>query len=257
MRRLLLVTTLALAAVPALAQQAAPPAQTARAAAPIDLTGQWVSVITEDWRWRMVTPPKGDYQSVPITAEAKRVADTWEPAKDTAAGEQCRSYGAAGLMRLPIRVRISWVDDNTLKVESDAGMQTRLLYFAPKTPPAGRAGWQGDSVASWETARTAEAPSGGGPAGVQQQAPRNGTLKVVTTRMRPGYLRKNGIPYGADAVMTEYWDLYRRDNGDQWLVITTSIEDARYLQGQYLTTPNFRKETDTSKWNPTPCSATW
>ena len=260
MRTITLLAMFVLAAAPARAQGTAPaaPPATARAGAPIDLTGQWVSVITEDWRWRMVTPPKGDYQSVPITAEAKRVADTWDPAKDTAAGEQCRSYGAAGLMRLPIRVRISWVDDNTLKVESDAGMQTRLLYFAPGKPPQGRAGWQGDSVASWEVAQAVDAPpSGGGPAGVRQQAQRNGTLKVVTTRMRPGYLRKNGVPYGADAVLTEYWDVYRRDNGDQWLVITTSIVDAKYLQGQYLTTPNFRKEADTSKWNPTPCSATW
>lgn len=261
MRTIPLIAVLLLAVAPVMAQQPAQPAQpaqTARAAAPIDLTGQWVSVITEDWRWRMVTPPKGDYQSVPITAEAKRVADRWDPAKDTAAGEQCRSYGAAGLMRLPTRVRISWVDDNTLKVESDAGMQTRLLYFAPKKAPEGRAGWQGDSMATWDVARVADAPSsGGGPAGVQQQTQRNGTLKVVTTRMRPGYLRKNGVPYSADAVLTEHWDVYRRDNGDQWLVITTSVEDPKYLQGQYLTTPNFKKETDTSKWNPTPCSATW
>lgn len=239
------------------AAPAAPP--TARAAAPIDLTGQWVSVITEDWRWRMVTPPKGDYQSVPITAEAKRVADGWDPAKDTAAGEQCRSYGAAGLMRLPTRVRVSWLDDNTLKLETDAGMQTRLLYFAPKKPPEGRPGWQGDSIATWEVARAAEAPpTGGGPPGVQDaEQTKNGTLKVVTTRMRPGYLRKNGIPYSADAVLTEYWDVYKRQNGDQWLVITTAVDDAKYLQQQYLTTPNFRKETGTSKWEPTPCSATW
>jgi hypothetical protein len=161
-------------------------------------------------------------------------------------------------MRLPTRLRISWLDDHTLKVESDAGIQTRLFYFAPRKPPNGRPGWQGDSVASWETARGVEAPpSGGGPPGVSQQSVRNGTLKVVTTRMRPGYLRKNGVPYGADAVMTEYWDVHRRDNGDEWLVITTTIEDPKYLQGQYLTTPNFRKETNASKWNPTPCSATW
>ena len=102
--------------------QAPQPPATARASAPIDLTGTWVSIISEDWRWRMVTPAKGDYQSVPINAEAKRVGDTWDPAKDTAAGEQCKSYGAAAIMRVPTRLRISWQDDNVLKVETDAGM---------------------------------------------------------------------------------------------------------------------------------------
>jgi len=230
----------------------------ARAAAPIDLTGTWVSVITEDWRWRMVTPPKGDYQSVPITAEAKRIADTWDPKKDEAAGEQCRAYGAAAIMRVPGRVRISWLDDNTLKVETDAGMQTRLLYFAPAKPPDGRPTWQGDSAATWEASAPPPAPGGGGQgADIAASQTRSGSLKVVTTRMRPGYLRKNGIPYSANAVLTEYWDVYRRENGDRWLVVTTSVDDPKYLQLPYLTTPNFKKEPDGSKWDPTPCSATW
>ena len=60
------------------------PPPTARAAAPVDLTGYWVSVVTEDWRFRMVTPPKGDYASVPLNAEGRRVADTWDPSKDGA-----------------------------------------------------------------------------------------------------------------------------------------------------------------------------
>ena len=73
-----------------------PAAAAPRAAAPIDLTGYWVSVITEDWRWRMVTPPKGDYASLPINMDAKKVADAWDPAKDEAAGEACKAYGAPG-----------------------------------------------------------------------------------------------------------------------------------------------------------------
>jgi len=234
------------------------PPLTGRAAAPIDLTGNWVSVITEDWRWRMVTPPKGDYQSVPITAEAKRVADTWDAKKDEAAGEQCRSYGAAAIMRVPGRVRISWLDDNTLKVETDAGMQTRLFYFAASKPSEGRPTWQGDSVATWEISAPPPAPGGGGQgADTAASRIRSGSLKVVTTRMRPGYLRKNGVPYSANAVLTEYWDVYKRGNGDQWLVVTTAVDDPKYLQQPYLTTPNFKKEADGSKWDPTPCSATW
>src|SRR5579884_4174263 len=126
-----------------------------RAGAPIDLTGYWVSLVTEDWRFRMVTPPKGDYASVPINAEGRKVADAWDPAKDETAGQQCKSYGAAALMRVPGRLHITWQDDNTLKIETDAGAQTRLFHFAPPggqaTVPAGtQASWQGYSIARWE-----------------------------------------------------------------------------------------------------------
>src|ERR1700761_2606167 len=71
--------------------------------APEDLTGYWVSVVTEDWRFRMVTPAKGDYASVPLNGPGRAMANTWDPDKDIAAGQQCKSYGAAGLMRVPMR----------------------------------------------------------------------------------------------------------------------------------------------------------
>jgi hypothetical protein len=226
---------------------------TAKAAAPIDLTGYWVSIITEDWRWRMVMPPKGDYQSVPITAEAKKVADAWDPAKDESIGEQCRAYGAAGIMRMPTRLRISWLDDNTLKVETDAGMQTRLLHFGSWKPES-RATWQGDSAAEWDLPRRPDGVGGAGDADAAKQ-PKFGSLKVVTTNMRPGYLRKNGVPYSAKAKLTEYCDLYRGRSDEQWLVVSTVVEDPAYLQIPWLTSPNFRKEPDGSKWDPTPCVA--
>jgi hypothetical protein len=238
------------------AQTPATRVDSARAEAPIDLTGYWVSIVTEDWRWRMVTPAKGDYASIPISAEGKTVADQWDPVKDEAAGEQCRSYGAAAIMRVPSRLHISWQGDTTLKVEVDAGRQTRLLHFGSPRPPAGKPTWQGHSVAQWET------PQRGGTAPITaapgtQGPPKHGNLKVVTTHMRTGYLRKNGVPYSADAVLTEYWDVYKEGNGDQWLVITSLVDDPKYLRMQYVTSPNFKKEPDGSKWDPTPCSSRW
>src|SRR5213596_4014878 len=107
--------------------EASQPPQTPRAMAPIDLTGNWVSVVTEDWRFRMVTPPKGDYASVPLNAAARAVADKWDPAKDEAEGNACKAYGAAAIMRVPGRLRISWDNDTTLKIDPDAGTQTRAL----------------------------------------------------------------------------------------------------------------------------------
>ncbi len=222
---------------------------TAKTSAPIDLTGYWVSVVTEDWRWRMVTPAKGDYASIPITPASKALADTWDPAKDEAAGEQCKSYGAPAVMRIPERLHITWQDDNTLKVETDAGMQTRLLHFGDWKAGPGPPSWQGDSVARWE-------PQGRAPA-------KFGDLKVITNHLRPGYLRKNGVPYGANALLTEYWDmaterhLSAAHNGEQWIVITTIVEDPQYLQIPWITTLHFKREVDGAKWDPQPCSARW
>src|SRR5262245_14495872 len=147
--------------------------QTPRAAAPFDITGYWVSIVTEDWRWRMVTPPKGDFASIPTNPAGTQVGQQWDPAKDEAAGEQCKSYGAPAIMRVPGRVHVTWQDDTTLKVETDAGQQTRLFHFGTLQPP-GPPGWQGNSVASWEL--------GGGRRG---GPPAGGSLKVVTTGIRP------------------------------------------------------------------------
>jgi hypothetical protein len=253
------VLALSVAAFGQAGQAPAVPPQPAKAAAPIDLTGTWVSIITEDWRWRMVTPAKGDYVTIPINAEAKKVADGWDPAKDEAAGEQCKSYGAPAIMRVPGRLRISWQDDNTLKVEMDAGTQTRLLHFDDWKAPPGEATWQGNSVASWETPRAQRgAPSPSGRGAAPGPAPAKfGSLKVTTTHVRPGYLRKNGIPYSADAVLTEHWDLLKEPNGAQWLVVTSLLDDPKYLTAQFVTSPNFRKETDGSKWDPSACSSRW
>jgi hypothetical protein len=237
--------------------------RTPKAAAPIDLTGYWVSIVDEDWRWRMVTPPKGDYASVPITRAAKEAADKWDPAKDEAAGEQCRSYGAPAIMAVPERVHITWQDDNTLKLETDAGQQTRLFHFGNWKPaPNAAATWQGDSVAEWEIAGGPNGRGGRGGAMAAPQ-PRTGDLKVVTTHIRPGYLRKNGIPYSAQAVLTEYWDMSTEKllsgphKDEQWMVITTVVHDPQYLAEDWITSLHFKKEPDGSKWDPQPCSSRW
>jgi hypothetical protein len=244
---------------PAAAVAAPPPVP--RAAAPIDLTGYWVSIVTQDWRWRMVTPAKGDYPRLPLTPEARTLADAWDPKNDEAAGEQCRSYGAPALMSVPGRLHITWADDSTLKVETDAGTQTRLLHFGDANTPADAPrAWQGVSVAQWQTPRpnvplllrpaerAADAPA---------VVPTGGSLRVVTTNLRAGYLRKNGVPYSENAVLTEHWDLYRRPNGEELLTITTQVDDPQYLRTARLVAPVFRKEGNGAKWDPTPCSSHW
>ena len=234
----------------------AQPLRTARAAAPVDFVGQWVSVISEDWRWRMATPLKGDFANIPVTEQARTVARAWDPDQDQAAGEACRAYGAPAIMRVPGRVRISWQDDDTLKIETDAGRQTRLLRFRPgATPTGGGRDWQGNSVARWEPPASGVIPPTAFALGLSPRAGAQGrSLEVQTTQLRPGYLRKNGIPYSADATVTEYFDLFKESSAE-WFVVTTIVRDPVYLNGPWVTSSNFKRETATSKWNPSPCNA--
>lgn len=248
-------------------------ARAPRAAAPKDLTGYWESMVTEYWRYRMVVPDKSDYVITPLNAEGRRVADAWDPAKDKAEGNECKAYGAAAIMQVPGRLHIYWQDDNTLRIDTDAGTQTRLLHFGGSAPANMTPEWQGYSAASWEGTRgDSQRAGGGGPvqnanAGGAQgavggTAPRDvggvipGYLKVVTTQLRPGYLRRNGVPYGANATMEEYFDRFSDPyTNETYLVVTTVVTDPQYLLEPSITHAHFKKIPDGLGWDPTPCRA--
>ena len=233
--------------------------QTARQAAPVDVTGYWVSVVSEDWRFRMVTPAKGDHPSIPLNRQGVTVADAWDPSKDEAAGERCKAYGAAGVMRLPGRLHITWANDTILNIETEAGTQTRLLHFlGPQALVLAAAGapvpgapvqstappWPSLSVAQWEFA-------GRGRGGAQ-----HGSLKVVTTKMRAGYLQKNGVPYSENAVLTEHFNRTFEPNGDSWLILTAIVQDPQYLNGPFIRSTHYKKlPDDNAVWEPEACSA--
>ena len=216
--------------------QGPPPPRTGAA---IDLTGTWVSVISEAWTLRMVTPRKGDYTRMPLTPAARKVADAWDPARDEAAGEQCKAYGAPAITRMPGRLRISWQDDTTMRLELEAGNQTRLFHFGATQPPS-ELSRQGHSVAEWQYTRV---------------PPRNGELKVVTDRLRPGYLRKNGVPYSANTTMTEYYHRMTAPNGDIWITIVTEVRDPENLREPFVQSTHFKRLPDGAPFRSEPCSA--
>jgi hypothetical protein len=210
-----------------------PPAQVA---APIDITGYWVSVVTEDWKFRMVTPNPGAYDALTLNGEGRQVGDTWDPAADEAAGEACKGYGAPAIMRLAGRFHLTWEDDNTLRVDTDYGTQTRMFRFGPEA--AGDPSLQGHSMAEWQGA-----PDGGG------------GLKVVTDNLTEGYIRKNGAPYSEQTTITEHYDLHTMPNGDQWLSVTTQVDDPVYFSRPLITSTDFKRLPDDQGWDPSPCSA--
>jgi len=265
------------------AQGAPPPAvvpPSGRAGAPIDIAGTWASVITEDWQWRFVTPIVGDYTGVPLNADGDKLARQWNPDADAKAGLQCKGFGAAAINRLPTRMQISWVDDNTLKLDFDLGTQSRLVYFDKSKAPGARS-LQGHAAAEWidlpapgrggpPPAPRAGGPGGAAPAGAPAAGappagarggrpggpppgPRAGGLKITTTNLLPQYLRQNGVPVSDKAVITEYLDVVPSPDGSQWLVLKTSVDDPTFLSGWYIVSSNFKKEATTAKWSPTPC----
>jgi hypothetical protein len=225
------------------AARAAPPSiQQGKASAPFDMTGYWVSIVTEDWMYRMVTPPKGDVTSLPMNPEGRKATNEWNPAEDGS----CKAYGAAALMRMPTRLRISWEADDVLKVETDAGQQTRRFIFNKPAPAGSARSLQGYSAAMWQlplrsTLRGDPPPTGGA------------TLQVVTSDLVAGWLRRNGVPYSANAKVTEFYDQFKLENGEEWLAVTTLVDDPTYLAQQYVTSTHFRREPDGSKWAPSPC----
>jgi hypothetical protein len=268
--------------------QAAPP-PTAKAIAPIDLTGYWTAVVTEDWHVRILMPSKGDFGSgvagtienpgvgfigagpnpsaqgnIPYKAAAAQEAMKWDPVKDEAEGNACKAYGAAGIMRLPTHLHITWQDENTLKVEADYGTQTRLFHFGPPAdggrldysnatffppqpakvePPAGVApSRQGYSIASWTIM--------GGTGDFE----RGGSLKVLTTHLTPGYYWRNGMPYSGNAALTEYFRVMELPDRSQWIRFTQIVDDPDDLTQPWIVNYAFKKLPDGSKWNPTPCS---
>jgi hypothetical protein len=240
----------------------------AMSSAPVDLTGYWTAVLTEDWHVRMFTAPKGDFGSgasgavaqvvvgrlgvganpaedgnIPYNLTGAQAALAWDPARDATEGQPCKAYGAPGIMRQPTHLRITWADENTLKFEADFGTQTRLFHFVPSSP-APEPTLQGHSTASWLS-------MGGG--GGQARFERGGALKVVTTHLQPGYYWNNGMPYTANAVLKENFFLLTLPAGATWMTVTQMVEDPEYLTEPYVVNYHFRKLPDGSQWNPTPC----
>ena len=216
-----------------------------KAAAPIDLTGYWVSVVDEDWRFRMVVPPPRDYEGVPMTPAAVKFADAWDPAKDEASGDLCKAFGAPALLRQPEHLHIAWQDDRTLHMDVDTGTQTRLFHFGDWKAPGGPPTLQGDSTALWEMARPARGSA------------LHGSLKVATSHLKAGYLRKNGVPYSENADLTEYYDVLKEHNGDTMLVVTIVVTDPQYLHEPFIITSHFKKQDSDAGWKPTPCTVRW
>jgi hypothetical protein len=84
-----------------------------------------------------------------------------------------------------------------------------------------------------------------------------GSLKVTTSHLKAGYLRKNGVPFSENAVLTEYYDTLKEHTGDVMMVVTTVVNDPMYLREPFIITTHFKKQSSEAGWKPTACSAKW
>jgi hypothetical protein len=213
------------------------------------MTGYWVSVVGEDWRWRAF-PTRGDFGAVPLNQAARQIAGAWDPAKDAAAGEACKAFAAPSVMRIPGRLHVTWQDDQTLKIETDAGKQTRVFYFG--NPPDKAEDYQGSSKAEWDLGNAGAGGLffGGGRGAASSPS---GSLKVVTTRMKAGYVTRNGVPFSNNATLTEYYDLVKERSGVEYLILTSMLDDATYMSQPMWTATHFKKQADAAGFTPLGC----
>lgn len=222
-----------------------------REAALADLTGTWVSVVTEDWIWRMVTPLIGDLSNIPLNEDAIEIAMQWRPENDV--GNECIAYGTPAIMSEPARLRISWENDLTLKMEIDSGMQTRFFHFDENVSPD-EPSRQGHTVATWN--RGISNPSRGSLGAIGGFGDKARTLVAHTNNLIPGYLRKNGIPFSDQTTVTEYFEVLELADGHTWLFDIIVVDDPVFLREPWVISRNFRKEADDSKWDPQECFVT-
>lgn len=237
---------------------------TAKDFAQYDITGYWVSVVTEDWIYRMAVPPKGDWGGIPLNEAGRKIALEWKPMSKDSVSDACDAYGAPAIVRRPGRIHIQWKDTNTLELHFEAGNQTRLLHFAsflfgygfgtsapPDSllrfrPPDEASTLQGHSVAAW--AKDAQTSGISALAGTDWQDPPladdGGSLFVITTHLSGGLLLGNGVPYSEDATLTEHFDELTDPDGNQWLIVTSIVDDPKYLNAPYVTSTNFKREVD-------------
>jgi hypothetical protein len=216
----------------------------------VDLTGYWVSIVTEDWIERMSpdSPPsgvgRGGRGQFDPTGGAGDAADLAK----ASGKDPCRAYGAGGSLRVPGRLNITWADDNTLKIDMDAGTQTRLLRFNQPQPASTQRTLQGYSVANWDVGGRGRGGGGRG-GGAPAAPPAWGSLRVITTNMTGGYLLSSRASYSENATLTEHFTKHT-SFGVDYFTVTAIVEDGPLTR---ISSSTFKKEPNGSKFSPTGC----
>ena len=201
------------------------------AAAQSTLAGTWNSLRTfEDEQDRGPGPDLGDYTGLPINDAARHFADSWDASRLTLQEHQCRVHVAPYIYHGPLNLRI-WEEKDpetqqlvAIKNYISTYEQTRTIWMdgRPHPSPFAPHTFMGFSTGRWD----------------------GQVLTVVTTHLKQGWLRRNGVP---ESDQTTLFERFVR-HGDL-LSHTVIITDPVYLAEPMIRTSDFRVAgTDVPNW---------
>lgn len=175
-----------------------------------DLAGMWAQRFHEELPERGAGPEIGDYAGLPVNDAARLRADSWDAAKWTIPERQCEPHPADYAPRGPASLRIGrTVDPISQDVVSwDItimwSLSYRSIYMDGRPRPSRYAlhSWQGFSAGEWE----------------------GDMLKVTTTHLKEGWVRRNGLPRSDRATVIEYFI-----RNEDYLTLATVVVDPVYL----------------------------
>jgi hypothetical protein len=194
---------------------------TTPALAQMDLVGEWAPQFHEDNPERLAGPDIGDFAGLPINDAARMMADAWNADILSLPEHQCKPHPADYSPRGPAQLQI-WKDVDpasrqviAFRTHIQWQAPERWIYMDGRPHPDEFAAhtWQGFSTGEW----------------VGQ------VLKVTTTHLKKGWIRRNGIPRSDKAELTEYF--WRHGDFLTWTVI---INDPIYLTEPFVRSSDFR-----------------
>jgi len=189
--------------------------------AQMDLAGEWAPQFHEDQPERLGGPDVGDYAGLPINDAARMMADAWNADILSVPEHQCKphpsDYSPRGPAQLQIWKEVDPVSREVIAWRTHIQWQApeRWIYMDGRPHPDEFAAhtWQGFSTGEW----------------IGQ------ILKVTTTHLKKGWIRRNGVPRSDQAELTEYF--WRHGDYLTWTVI---INDPMYLTEPMLRSSDFR-----------------
>jgi hypothetical protein len=176
----------------------------------LDLSGTWAPQFQEDQPERIPGPDLVDYLGIPINAEGRQWALSWDPDRLTLPEHQCQVHTAAYIYRGPLQLRI-WEERDPQTQElvaihnyTSTYEQNRTIWMdnRPHPPDYAAHTWMGFSTGHWD----------------------GNILTVYTTHIKQGWSRRNGIPSSDMITLTEHF--IRHDNH---LTHVSVVNDPIYL----------------------------
>jgi hypothetical protein len=194
------------------------------ASAQVDFSGGWITKVHEDAPERGPGPEIGDYAGLPVNDAARMKADAWDAQELEAIEHECEPHPADYGPRGPANMRV-WGDMDPLTkgitawhTELSYMLPLRTIYMDGRPHPSPNAPhtWQGFSTGEWDGDK----------------------LKVTTTHLKQGWVRRNGLPRSATATLIEYYVRHH-----DVLTLVAVVKDPVYLTEPLIRSSSWVEQT--------------